>query len=345
MSFTKFVRSRWFGAWLSDRTQCIQGGTSVLSVSHGVVQGSILGPTLFLVLTTDLVNHIPFGKVIMYADDTQFLDADSPANIPELKRRVEMTLAEAGKWFMKSRLKVNPTKTELLLIHSHRLQNPSFSVAFENSVLKPANSVQILGVTVDSGLTWQPHVSAVVRRCYATLIGLAKIRNRLPRETKQLLIEALVFPHIRYCLSVWGSCTVTQRKRVQKAINFGARIVTNLKSREHVTPALMELGWHKMDALITERDLMNVRNALFNPSASERLRELFARRSEVSTRDTRSTSDGHLELPLVQSEFARRSFIFRAARSWNSLPTDVRSSAADSASAFKTSLASHMSLR
>ena len=142
---------------------------------------------------------------------------------------MEDTLAVARKWFVKSRLKLNPSKTEMLLIHSRRLQNISFSVSFDNNEIKPSNSVQILGVIFDSGLTWEPHVSAVVRRCYGILIGLARIRNRLPRETKRLLIEALVFPHVRYCLSVWGSCTATQRRRVQKALNFGARIVMDMK--------------------------------------------------------------------------------------------------------------------
>ena len=338
------IDTRWFAAWLRDRTQCIQGGTNVLNVSHGVVQGSILGPTLFLVFTTDLVEHLPCGKVIMYADDTQFLDADLPVNISDLKRRVEDTLAVAGKWFVKSRLKINPSKTEMLLIHSRRLQNISFSVSFDNSEIKPSNSVQILGVIFDSGLTWEPHVSAVVRRCYGILIGLARIRNRLPRETKRLLIEALVFPHVRYCLSVWGSCTATQRRRVQKALNFGARIVMGTKRHEHITPVLRELGWHRIDALITERDLTTVRNVLYNPDASEILRGLLVRRSEVSTRRTRSTLSDHLELPRVRSEFARRSFHFRAAQGWNSLPECVRLSAAASMSSFKTTLTSHLPL-
>ena len=52
---------------------------------------SILGPVLFLVFTNDndLSQHVLHGKLIMYADDTQFIDTDSPENLPQLKRRVE----------------------------------------------------------------------------------------------------------------------------------------------------------------------------------------------------------------------------------------------------------------
>ena len=118
----------------------------------------------------------------------------------------------------------------------------------------------------------------------------------------------------------------------------------DMKRHEHITPVLRELGWHRVDALITERDLTTVRNDLHNPDASEILRGLLVRRSEVSTRRTRSTLSDRLELPRVHSEFVRYAFHFRAAQGWNSLPEDVRLSAAASVSSFKTTLTSHLPL-
>ena len=132
------------------------------------------------------------------------------------------------------------------------------------------------------------------------------------------MIEALVFPHIRYCLSVWGSCTVTQKRRIQKAINFGARIVSGLRRRDHVTAALRELGWPTVDELIAERDLANVTRIIDSSITPELLRQQFALRADVSSRSTRAVSDGRLQLPRVRTEFARRSFLYRAASAWNS---------------------------
>ena len=74
----------------------------------------------------------------------------------------------------------------------------------------------ILGFILDSNLTFEKHISVVVQRCYATLSGLAKFSRRLPLQVKKLIIEALVFPHIMYCATVWAGCNKTQRKRVQK---------------------------------------------------------------------------------------------------------------------------------
>ena len=210
------IDQRWFRAWLSGRTQSVRGGSSELPVTHGVVQGSILGPILYLLFTNDLSQHIPHGKMVMYADDAQFLDSDLPIYTHELKTRIETNLAVAMRWFTQNRLKINPSKTELMVLKSRRQNAPDFSVVIGDSVITRAGSVRILGVTVDASLTWEKHVSAVVQRCYCTLIGLARMRHRLPRDVRKLLIEALVFPHVRYCVAVWGGCTSTQQKTRSK---------------------------------------------------------------------------------------------------------------------------------
>ena len=234
----------------------------------------------------------------------------------------------------------------MVIIKSRRLTtDPHFSVTFGNSHIKPSHSVKILGVIVDSHLSWEPHITAIVRRCYGLLIGLAKMRYRLPTETKRLLIEALVFPHVRYCLSVWGSCTTTQKRRVQKALNFGARIVSNIGYRDRVTPVLRELQWLRVDGMICERDVIIMRDILTADRAPETLRERVVRRSDVSAHITRASTDELLQLPRVRTEFSRRSFLSRASNAWNGLPSNVRASAADRKQTFKSALTSYLSNR
>ena len=159
-------------------------------------------------------------------------------------------------------------------------------------------------------------MSQVVRRCYYVLVGLSKLRNRIPSETKKLLIESLVFPHLTYCCTVWGGCSITQRNRLQKVINFAARIVTGLSRRKHVTPALEALGWPRFDDIVGERDLALIQR-LLSADAPPALSHIVMRRSEVSERCTRGADGDLLELPRIKTERARRHFPFRSVKSWN----------------------------
>ena len=259
-------------------------------------------------------------------------------NIPQLKQRVEENLSVALLWFTQNRLKINPTKTDLLVLKSSRQNiNFNFTVEFGGSELLPVESVKILGVLLDSCLTWEHHVAAITRRCYCILIGLARMQRRVPRETKRQLVEALVFPHLQYCMCVWGSCTLTQKRRLQRCVNFGARVVTGLGYREHISGALCELGWRPIQGMVAERDLCTMYRLVHDENAAELLRSRIVSRSVVSVRTTRATSDGHLEVPRARTELARRSFFIRAVRSWNDLPADTR--AAPSISVFKKCIA------
>ena len=131
------------------------------------------------------------------------------------------------------------------------------------------------------------------------------------------MVEALVFSHIIYCCTVWGGCSASQKHRIQKAINFAARIVTGLARREHITPALDALEWSRFESMLESRDVALIRK-LISPSAPPALAQLLQRRSDVSQRCTRGSSRNQLELPKVKTERAKRSFPFRAVAAWNS---------------------------
>ena len=319
------IQGHWFRDWLRGRNQRVKGGKNVLPITHGVVQGSLLGPVLFILFSNDLPCYLDDCKLVIYADDVQFGHSGEFHQMPELQSKVEGTFNSAQQWFTANSLKINPTKTDLVLIKSKRRKESNhFSITIGDVKIEPSSSTKILGMMVDSNLTSEAHISAVIRRCYATLGGLTKLSRSLPENVKKVIIETLVFPHLTYCMTVWAGCGKGQKERLQKVLNHSAQIVKGSRRSAHVTPLLRDLKWPDIDDLIAERDMGMVHWLLTNQHAPVSLRERVVFRGDVSVRSTRATEAGQLELPRVRTEHARRYFLCRAASLWNIAPTKVK---------------------
>ena len=162
---------------------------------------------------------------------------------------------------------------------------------------KAPDPAKVLGLVLDPALTWEHHITLTVQRCNRILIGLCKLRSKIPRELRVFLVETLVFPLIRYCACVWGGLCATQKTRLQKVNNFSARMVSNLKRRDHVSAALSELGWQSFDDIIAACDIALIDRLLVREEAPEAIKNTLVFRSHVSARETRSTAAGSLQLP------------------------------------------------
>ena len=137
----------WFRSYLTNRQQTTRIGTSVsspLNVTHGVPQGSILGPILFSLYMNDLPKAISNCKIESYVDDQQ-----------DLNRFAE--------WCCANHLLINPTKTKSMLFGTR--QNLSrfngFSVTFLEKVLTPVRCCKDLGITLDCYLSFDDHITSL----------------------------------------------------------------------------------------------------------------------------------------------------------------------------------------
>ena len=199
----------------------------------------------------------------------------------------------------------------------------------------------IHAIEIDSTLSWEEHVSNVVKKCNSILFCIYKIRHHLTQETRKLLIQTHVFPHILSGLTVWGGTAACRLNRVQRVLNFAARVVSGARRCDHVSPILEALGWRRAADLVTYRDCIGVYRALHESRAPVAIRSLFALRASVSERVTRSCVAGALELPGFRLSLSRRAFSYRAASTWNRLPPAV--SGSDSRTAFAAVLDRHLS--
>ncbi|CAB3987163.1 Hypothetical predicted protein, partial [Paramuricea clavata] len=113
---------KWFTSYLSQRIQRLTvGGVSSdkFNVDFGVPQGSCLGPLLFVLYVSELLELIKRHLPGAYADDTQLyisFRADSRIDQETAVRTVEMCIDDIKRWMLANRLKLNEGKTEVILI-------------------------------------------------------------------------------------------------------------------------------------------------------------------------------------------------------------------------------------
>ncbi len=88
-----------------------------ISVTYEVPQGSVLGPILFIIYVNDLSYSFSDDcKIILYADNTQFVHTGDINNIEDLIRNVEADIAKAKLYFNMNGLVLNAKKTQCMFL-------------------------------------------------------------------------------------------------------------------------------------------------------------------------------------------------------------------------------------
>jgi len=199
----------WFTSYLTGRVQYVRtmASSSIPSaVFCGVPQGSVLGPILFVLYTSDLLSMIQSHGLIphAYADDTQIVGTCQPSETDALQLQLSACLDDVSAWMVANRLQLNQNKTEVLWCSSARRQHqiPTTSVRVDSTSVQPVSVVRNLGVHLDADVTMRAHVTAVVRTCFATLRRIRSVRHCLPRAALVSVIRAFVHGKIDYCNSV-----------------------------------------------------------------------------------------------------------------------------------------------
>ena len=109
--------------------------------------------------------------------------------------------------------------------------------------------------------------------------------------------------------------------KLQLVQNFAARVLTDTKKFDHISPVLWKLGWPSIKDQLLVRDTTQVYK-IVNGLAPLYLSSKLSKRSDTHHYHTRKRDN--LNLPLCRTVTARRSFYYRAVSAWNSLTADTR---------------------
>ena len=128
-----------------------------------------------------------------------------------------------------NKLKLNPDKTEFLLIGNERQRSKYLSM-FPIEVLGaetyPAKSARNLGVIFDQNFNFRSHISAICSSCIYHIRDPQRISRHLDLDSAKLLANALVSSHLDYCNSLLSGIAETDLTKLQRVLNGLAHVVT-----------------------------------------------------------------------------------------------------------------------
>ena len=209
--------NRWIAGFLQDQKQAVvvDGAKSdSVAVKSGVPQGSVLGPSLFVVYINDLPGTVS-SPVRLLADDTAIY---RPVTTGQDQTHIQKDLQQLETWEKNWDMSFHPGKCTTLPVISpmrtKKLLRPSYQL--HNHTLTNVASAKYLGVMIAQDLDWDLHVHNITtkaNRMPGFLRRNLKVNNIRLKETAY---KAMVQPILEYACTVWDPYKEGQIKKNRK---------------------------------------------------------------------------------------------------------------------------------
>ena len=311
----------WFVSYLSNRTQFVSllgFNSNTLKIRHGVPQGSVLGPLLFLIYLNDLHKAIKFCKVYHFADDTNLLNiSESPS---KLQKQLNIDLKLLYKWLLANRISLNCTKTESIIFYKpgHK-PSYNFKIKMNGHLVRPSEYIKYLGIYLDSTLSGKYQCDILTKKLKRANGMLCKIRHYVPTTELCSIYHAIFSSHMIYGSQVWGQSITIHTEKVFKLQNRAMRIISFSDFRAEVNPLYSSKGILKLE------DHIRLQNCLFvydflNKNLPECFDDYFHKLNEIYTEDINTINSelGCLFTPYMSTaRYGLQSITRQCIKSWN----------------------------
>ena len=193
--------------YLTNRKQYIfwdnNCSSSLMDITTGVPQGSVLGPLFFVIYVNDINCTGNSVKVIMSADDTNiFIFSRS---LDDLYEQANEILLKLRRYINANYLHINLKKSKYMCFRSKRAKLSTHTLFYDNFQLEQVQTIKFLGVFISDTLTWDEHIKYLTRKLSRISGSLYKLVRCIPKDMIRYIYFALVNSQLIYGISIWGS--------------------------------------------------------------------------------------------------------------------------------------------
>ena len=312
----------WIRAFLTGRSQCTRINLSYSEyarIESGVVQGSVLGPLLFLLYINDVTDVFNNDcKCKLYADDIKIYSVlDNVCDGAD----IQVKLDELQNWSDQWQLDISYKKCNALLL-TNKKEKTSLALTLCDKQLPIVDSVKDIGVIMDSHLKFDVHVNNIVLRAHkiANLIHKCFISKDPPTLMKAFLVY--VRPVLEYASCVWSPQSVGLIKKIE---SVQRRFTKRFPCCRYMTynDRLVKLNIDSLELRRLRLDLIYVYKIIFGLVATN-MSDYF---SLQSTNDysviTRRGNPYKLFVNHCRINVRKNFFCERIVKVWNSLPPSI----------------------
>ena len=231
-------------SYLKNRKQSVKV-KSVISLLRvilaGVPQGSLLGPLLFNIFINDMFCFIT-SNLHNFADDNTLSAAAE--SLQSLVNELEHQAKKAIDWLQMNQMIANPEKFKAIVLKRlNVIETLNVNLQINDIRITTSSEVDLLGVTIDSKLTFDSYITNICKKASCQLNALFRLKRYLLPYQRKVLTKSFVLANLNYCPMVWHFCSCKNIQKMERIHKRALRFTLNdfcsdyqkliAKSRDH----------------------------------------------------------------------------------------------------------------
>ena len=306
-------------SYLHERQQIVRishHDSTPTHVTSGVIQGSVLGPLLFLVYTNDVTNAVANGKTFIYADDIKIVYKFRRDELEHMLTRIQDDMLSLYSWSEKWLIKFSASKS-IVLPYKCRIPPDCISIGGQHLTISP--SVRDLGLRYSANFNFFEQIEYQVARARKTM---GYLRHHIHHPTARLeLYKICIRPVLETYTIIHGNVRKCDRLAIESVQRTFTKSIlgwsTQLSYRQRCLDLRLEPLW--MRRLKLNLGLVHA-IAYGHAFSSSNLTKLESKRAY----SLRNKQNCLKETP-ARTAVRQRFFTVQYATLWNRLPQHVRS--------------------